>query len=323
MRDALKIVKDVPISIALVDYRLNGEDGISTSKKLREEDKNIKVIILTGFPSYEIAVESMKSGVFDYISKGTSNKKIIQIIHKALQERRKEMIASGELDEDENCIKLILICSHAHIKDRLESIANANPDLKLLKTFPSVKELKRNKLAQKIDIALICPDSISGKETDTAEFISELPGLIPSVKPVIINESLTDDEKVHLIKQGAKGFCAVNSDTENIEKAMHLIKKGQIWASRQLTSMSLQALINERPALLPQKIADDEKFGLTDREKEILRAIVMGLKNKEIAKTLTISEPTVKTHINRIYKKVGVTSRSKAILKALESKTLE
>lgn len=316
-------MKDIPISVALIDYRLNDEDGITTSKKLIEEDKNIKTIILTGFPSFERAVESMKAGVFHYISKGTSNKKIIAIINRALNERRKEMTASGELDEDEHCIKLILICNHSHIKDRLESISNKNPDLKLMKAFHSIEDLKRSKFAQKIDVALVCPDSISDFGSDANHFFSELPGLIPSAKPVIIDENLKNEDKIHLIKHGARGFCSIDSDTEKIDVALHLIKEGQIWASRQLTSMSLQALIKERPVVMPQKIAGGENFGLTDREKEILRAIIMGLKNREIADALTISEPTVKTHINRIYKKLGVNNRSKAILKALENKVLE
>jgi len=316
-------VKDISISVALIDYRLNDEDGITTSKKIIEKDKNIKTIILTGFPSYERAVESMKAGVFDYISKGTSNKKIIAIINRALNERRKEMMASGELDEDEHSVKLILICNHSRIKDRLESIANKNPDLKLMRAFHSMEDLKKSKFAQKIDVALVCPDSIRDFGSEATHFFSELPGLIPSAKPVIIDENLKDEDKIHLIKHGARGFCSIDSDTEKIDKALHLIKDGQIWTSRQLTSMSLQALINERPVVMPQKIAGGENFGLTDREKEILRAIVMGLKNREIADALTISEPTVKTHINRIYKKLGVDSRSKAILITLENKVLE
>ena len=316
-------MKDIPISVALIDYRLKEEDGITTSKILKSENKNIKTIILTGFPSYERAVESMKAGIFDYISKGTSNKKIISVINRAVNEQRKEMIASGELDEDEHCVKLILICNHSHIKDRLESIANKNPDLKFMKAFHSIEDLKRSKFAKKIDVALVCPDSLGDFGSNTSQFFSELPGLTPSAKPVIINEDLKDEDKVHLIMQGAKGFCSIDSDSDKIEKALHLIKEGQIWAEREITCRSLQALIKERPAVVPMKTGEDNTFGLTDREREILRAVITGLKNKEIADTLTISEPTVKTHINRIYKKLGVNSRSKAILKALEVKVLE
>lgn len=123
--------------------------------------------------------------------------------------------------------------------------------------------------------------------------------------------------------QGAKGFCSIDSDSDKIDKALHLIKEGQIWAERKITCQTIQALIKERPAVKQIKTGEDNTFGLTDREREILRAVITGLKNKEIADTLTISEPTVKTHINRIYKKLGVNSRSKAILKALEDKVLE
>lgn len=316
-------MKDTPISVALIDYRLKEEDGITTSKILRSENKNIKTIILTGFPSYERAVESMKAGIFDYISKGTSNKKIISVIDRAVNERRREMMSKGELDEDEHCVKLILICDHSHIRDRLESITNNNPDLKLMKAFHSIEDLKRSKFAKKIDIVLVCPDSLGDFGNDTSHFFAELPGLIPSAKPVIINEDLKDEDKVYLIMQGAKGFCSIDSDSDRIDKALQLVKEGQIWAEREITGRSIQALIKERPVVMQMKTGEDNTFGLTDREKEILRAVITGLKNKEIANTMSISEPTVKTHINRIYKKLGVDNRSKAILKALEDKVLE
>ena len=61
---------------------------------------------------------------------------------------------------------------------------------------------------------------------------------------------------------------------------------------------------------------------LSERETEVLRLIVAGLSNQEIAEELTIAESTVKTHINHIYSKLNVTSRTQAVVKAREFKLL-
>jgi DNA-binding NarL/FixJ family response regulator len=69
----------------------------------------------------------------------------------------------------------------------------------------------------------------------------------------------------------------------------------------------------------PQVLNLNNRFGLTAREIEILRTMALGLKNKEIADKLFISEKTVKTHINRVFKKLGVATRAKAVLTAVEN----
>ena len=71
----------------------------------------------------------------------------------------------------------------------------------------------------------------------------------------------------------------------------------------------------------PQNTLDkNNTYGLTEREIDILRKITQGYKNKQIADQLEISEQTVKTHINRILKKLRVDNRTKAVLVAMERK---
>ena len=91
-----------------------------------------------------------------------------------------------------------------------------------------------------------------------------------------------------------------------------------MWTSRRLTSLALP----NGPEYLKNYLDRMEAYLLSSREKDILKAMVFGLKNKEIAEKLFISENTVKTHINNIYKKFGVNNRAQAIRFALERKIL-
>jgi DNA-binding NtrC family response regulator len=83
--DAVRILKERPVDAALVDLRMSTTDGISVSQQLKDIDERLKIIIMTGFPSYETAVKAMKVGVFDYISKGSSNEKIMAMVRKAVE----------------------------------------------------------------------------------------------------------------------------------------------------------------------------------------------------------------------------------------------
>ncbi|MCX6584185.1 MAG: response regulator [Candidatus Aminicenantes bacterium] len=316
--EALKAVTANSVDVALVDLRMSTEDGISVSKKIRELDANIKIIIMTGFPSYETAVKAMKVGVTDYISKGSSNDKIMSVVRKALEGRRKEQGAPEKREPAKDRISFILFCNHSLIKERLETFSKSTPEFILVKSFPGVDQLKSNRISQEVDVALVCA-SCSIKTFDEAfDIFPELYRNYPGIKPVLINESFTDQEKVELLKLGIRGFFSADLDSATLQRALRHVKKGEIWVSRSVTYLSLKDMATYKTTTTA--LPDKSRFGLTDREIEILRTLVMGLKNKAIAEKLFISEKTVKTHVNRIFKKLGVANRTQAILAAMENK---
>lgn len=318
--EAVKAVKENSVDAALVDLRMSTEDGISVSKKIRELDESIKIIIMTGFPSYETAVKAMKVGVNDYISKGSSNEKIMSIVKKALDERRKEQGTAEKIEPIKDRLSFILICNHSLIKERLETIAKTAPEFVLVKSFPGVDQLKSKNISQEVDVALVCATCSIKHFNEAFDIFPELYRSYPGIKPILINESFTDQEKVELLKLGIRGFFSTELDTATLQRALRHVKKGEIWVSRSVTYLSLKDMATYKTAATA--LPDKSRFGLTDREVEILRTLVMGLKNKAIAEKLFISEKTVKTHVNRIFRKLGVANRTQAILTAMENKLL-
>jgi len=317
--EALEVVKKMPIDAALVDLRMSKEDGIDISEKLKKIDEHLKIIIMTGFPSYETAVSAMKAGVSDYISKGSSNEKIMTIVKRAVEERKKERFSNEEKQLVNDRITFILLCNHSLIKERLENFSAANPKFKLVKSFPFVDYIKTKSVSQQIDIALVCANCNIKNFNDAYNIFPRLYRSYPGIRPVIINESFTNEEKVELLKLGVRGFSSRDLSSEKLEKALRQVKKGEIWVSRTVANLSLKDMVNFQSSSL---LSEKNMFGLTEREKEILRTMILGLKNKTIAEKLFISEKTVKTHINRIFKKLGVANRTQAILCAIEKKIL-
>lgn len=315
--EALNAVITNPVEVALVDFRIGKEDGITVAKKLRETDEDLKIIIFTGFPSYETAVQAMKIGVFDYISKASPNEKIIGTVKKAIVERDREKHVKNRKTLQDKRIKLVLFCNHSLIKERLENLSISSLDFKLVKSFPSIEDCKGKNFSNEICIALVCAGCNLKSFKDTYIVLPELYRCFPGIKTLIINENFSDRQKVELLKLGVGGFFSQDSSSDKLEKALAHIAKGELWVSRNITQLSLMEMVNSN-SFNPLK--GKEAFGLTTREIEILKTITVGLKNREIAEKLEISETTVKTHMNRIFKKLGVDSRTKAILTAMERK---
>jgi DNA-binding NarL/FixJ family response regulator len=362
--DAIKMVSENQVDAALLDFRINKEDGITIAKKLKEVDNELKIIILTGFPSYETAVQAMKFGAFDYLSKGSSNEKIFSVVKKAITERERERAVRQQDTSSDRRIKMILFCNHSLIKERLENFTKNSSDFRLISSFPVLNSLSSRNLSQEIHIALVCAGCNLKNLSNAYTIFPQLYRAFPGVKALIINENLSDQEKVELLRLGVRGFCSRDAGCDVLEKAVLHVSKGELWVSRRVTQLSLAEMIHYEsipkssfksttktafssplastaspmsasvsaspsqfaPAsefasaseYSPPPTKQNRAFGLTRKEREILKKITQGLKNKEIAEHLFIRETTVKTHINRILKKLGVDNRTKAILVAME-----
>ncbi|WP_195892549.1 response regulator transcription factor [Geotalea daltonii] len=133
----------------------------------------------------------------------------------------------------------------------------------------------------------------------------------PNAKMILIDTGLPEDELISLLLHH-KFYGVISTDTppEMFSKALHTVSKGQIW----IDNDKIKALLHNQPSHLKPA----GRANLSKKEQDIVAFIAQGLKNKEIAQRLCISEQTVKTHISRIFKKVDVVSRSQLVPLALK-----
>ncbi len=121
---------------------------------------------------------------------------------------------------------------------------------------------------------------------------------------VIVLTTFDGDEDIYrALQAGARGYLLKGVDTDELMEAIRSVHAGK----------------SRIPAFVAERLA--ERMGgpeLTARELDVLRHIVSGGSNKEIANTLHISEATVKTHINNILSKLGVADRTQAATTALQ-----
>jgi two-component system response regulator DegU len=314
--EAAAVIQDNAIDVAIVDFKMGKEDGIDVAQRLQKLDNSIKIIMLTGFPSYETAVKAMKVGIFDYISKGSPNGKILDAINDAVEVRDREINSNHHESPSSNRIRFILFCNHSLLKERLENLSKNNPIFQLVDAFPSLSSVGARSISQQVDIALVCA-SCNIKDLDDAyRLLPQFYRTFPEVKIIIINENFSDEDKVELLELGIRGFAPRELSSEELERTLLHVDKGEIWVSRSVINLSLRRMTRYKT---PQFFNYKSRFQLTEREIEILRAMALGLKNKEIANKLFISEKTVKTYVNRVFKKMGVNTRAKAVLTAVEN----
>ena len=247
--DALEALVSTPVDVAIIDFRIGKEDGIAVAHSLKEVDEDLKVIILTGFPSYETAVQAMKIGAFDYLSKATTNDKLITVVKKAISEREDDRRTKKKDRSGDKRLKMILFCGHSLIIERLENFSRTSSDFKMVKSYSSVNMLGLKNLSQEIHIALVCAGCNIRHMKDAYTVLPELYRSFPGIKTLVINENFADQEKVDLLKLGVRGFVSQDSSSDKLEKALHTIAKGELWVSRSVTQLSLK---NSEPVHKPQ-----------------------------------------------------------------------
>jgi len=165
------------------------------------------------------------------------------------------------------------------------------------------------KLSDSADIVLMNPDILKGHTL--GRFIKSLEMKSPSARILyILGKQPSDEEIIADIKTGIRGYVRVGDPMPSIIKAIKAVRDGEIWAERRILEKAIA-----QPMLLPETIKSHVPGMpiLTHREKEVLTLVLQGASNREIADKSSISERTVKTHLYRVYKKLNVKSRTKAI----------
>ena len=151
---------------------------------------------------------------------------------------------------------------------------------------------------------------------------SDIVAAASGARVIVMTRAFNEDEEIALLKAGIKGCCRRGIDSESLEQVLNVTHGGGVWVTRSLLPRLVMELRRyaegQRPA--PERVATDKLSDLTPREREIVRLIVGGASNKQVASALDISERTVKGHLSNVFQKLGVTDRLKLVLYVTDGK---
>jgi DNA-binding NarL/FixJ family response regulator len=172
---------------------------------------------------------------------------------------------------------------------------DAEPEFELISAgLPEIS------LLQGIDLILL--GNRSGQ--NLFDVMASLKATRPDLKIIVTGSGIDEETILKAIASGAKGYVDEAAPPSEFAQAIRVVHQGSVWAPRRVLSMFI-----ERVSSAPGRIFPAGRVTFTDREKEVLEMLVAGRSNKEIGAQLGIEERTVKAHVAKLMRKVGVQNR--------------
>jgi NarL family two-component system response regulator LiaR len=202
-------------------------------------------------------------------------------------------------------IRILIVDDHGVVRQGLRMYLALDPELEVVGEAANGDEALRLAHEQRPDVVLMdllmpVMDGIAATETIRRE--------LPEVEVIALTSVLEDSAVYGAMRAGAIGYLLKDTKADELCRAIKAAAAGQV----QLSPPVAARLLREVPA--PQ-----QPEPLTERETEVLQQLTQGKSNKEIAATLVIAEKTVRTHVSSILAKLGVVSRTQAVLHAVRS----
>jgi DNA-binding NarL/FixJ family response regulator len=204
-------------------------------------------------------------------------------------------------------IRLIIADDHTVVRDGIAALLEDEPDLKVIGRASSGQEALALIRACQPDIALL--DITMGDMTGL-EAARQITAISLTVNIIILTMHQEEAFFFEALRSGAAGYVLKGSPTAELMLAIRAVYDGGVFLPPQLA----RGLVQDYVAHSPQPAFDDS---LTSREREILALIAQGLSNRDIARRLTLSMNTIKTHRLHIYQKLNLSDRASLVNYAL------
>jgi two-component system, NarL family, nitrate/nitrite response regulator NarL len=214
----------------------------------------------------------------------------------------------------DDTIKVLLIDDHAMFRTGLRLAIESRPGIKVVAEAATSAEALAAAARESPDIILL--DLDLGEESG----FELLPELIASghAGRVILLTGMRDPEAHRrAVRMGAVGLVLKEHAIETVLKAIEKVNAGEAWLDRMMIATILRE--RSRPDVANGRSAEAAKIAtLTERERQVISLIGEGLKNREIADRMFISEATVRHHLTSIFNKLGVEDRLELVIYAYQ-----
>lgn len=210
-------------------------------------------------------------------------------------------------------IKVVLLDDHQMFRDGLKAVISDEKKIELTGAVGSAKELYKLLETDNPDLLItdITMPDISGIEVTA--YINEN---YPNTKVLILSMHSNEEFIIKALNAGAKGFLPKETGADELLEAINAIHNGNCYFNKNISDTILNSMVSRTKQTKQQaQLAE-----LTKREIEILKLVVEGLTNKEIAKQLFISIRTVDSHKNNLMTKLNLKSTVELVKFAIKNK---
>jgi two-component system nitrate/nitrite response regulator NarL len=205
-------------------------------------------------------------------------------------------------------VRILMVDDHGLFRESLGRLLDTAPQLRVIAQCATVAEALASLSRTEPDVILL--DYDLGEESGLS-LLTELQSRASRVRVLMVTAGLADELVLRVMEAGASGIFLKHNNPDQLVDAIRMVANGEIW----LGSAALHSLLNEQRNRTGRT---DRSRSLTARQSEVLRGILDGLANKEIAWKLNTSETSVKAAIQELFNKAGVRTRSQLVRIAIE-----
>jgi DNA-binding NarL/FixJ family response regulator len=205
--------------------------------------------------------------------------------------------------ETSHRIRVLVVDDHPVVRHGLIAILRYEPDIEVVGDAADGLEAVQLILEQRPDVVLL---DLRLPHLDGVEVMRQVRAQAAQVRFLVLTTYDTDEYIGPALAAGAQGYLLKDALPDELAQGVRAVMRGRA------------ALEPEVAARLLERMSDGEREELSARELEVLRLLVAGASNRQLAQQLQLSENTIKTHISRIFGKLGVQSRAEAVAVALQ-----
>lgn len=213
-----------------------------------------------------------------------------------------------------NTIRVVLADDHVFVRDGIKSLLENEVNIEVV--GEAIDGLEALKIVETSNPDLLILD-IRMPNMTGIEVVEKLRSRNNTVKIVMLSMHESEEYVLKSIRAGADGYLLKGSSKEEFLKALHTIANGGKYFSGDISSILIGQLNNPYGVMEKKQVLDEELM-ITKREKEILKLLLSGKGNKEIAEALDISKRTAEVHRFNLMKKLKVKNLMELSNKATE-----
>ncbi|UUN25331.1 response regulator transcription factor [Streptomyces sp. FIT100] len=211
-------------------------------------------------------------------------------------------------------IRVLLADDQALVRAGFRALLDAQPDIDVAGEAADGEEALRRVAELRPDVVLMdirmpLLDGLAATRRITGD------ASLDGVKVVMLTTFELDEYVFEAIRAGASGFLVKDTEPDELLRAVRAVVDGDALLSPGVT----RRLIAEFAARSKAPADDERLAGLTEREREVMALVGIGLSNEEIARRLVVSPLTAKTHVSRTMVKLGARDRAQLVVLAYES----
>jgi len=203
--------------------------------------------------------------------------------------------ARGHLSVSVPKLRVILADDHPVVRDGLAAIINQQPDMQVVAEAADGEEAIELFHREQPDVMVL---DLRMPKRDGVAVVEQVLGVNPKARLLIMTTFDGDEDIFRCLSQGAKGYLLKDSPRHEILNAIRAVSQDQPYTSSSIAAKALQRMA---------------KPNLTKREVDVIQLLSQGRSNKDIARRLSITEGTAKTHVKSILLKLDAISRTEAV----------